>query len=150
MNSKEQRVQMLDPNRMKIAKNNAYVPGGPMNNNPMNVTSNNPTPGFDEWRQSIPLRRFRSFGGRRPHGFTGDADAQVTAAAEHCRSVTGLQRRPALRPASSSPQQKWRRCWKADAFPLTPRTVSVEVTHPISWAMIRPAGHRCSWRCSAK
>ena len=45
MNSKEQRVQMLDPNRMKIAKNNAYVPGGPMNNNPMNVTSNNPTPG---------------------------------------------------------------------------------------------------------
>lgn len=45
MNSKEKRVQMLDPNRMKIAKNNAYVPGGPMNNNPMNVTSNNPTPG---------------------------------------------------------------------------------------------------------
>ena len=29
----------LDPNREKIAKTNAVLPGGPQNNNPMNVTS---------------------------------------------------------------------------------------------------------------
>ena len=31
---------MLDPNRFKIAKNMAVIPGGPENNNPMNVTDN--------------------------------------------------------------------------------------------------------------
>ena len=31
---------MLDPNRFKIAKQNAVIPGGPENNNPMNVTDN--------------------------------------------------------------------------------------------------------------
>ena len=36
-NSKMDRISVLDPNRFKIAKNNAYVPGGPMNNNPMNA-----------------------------------------------------------------------------------------------------------------
>jgi hypothetical protein len=30
---------LLDPNRAKIAKQNAVLPGGPANNNPMNVTS---------------------------------------------------------------------------------------------------------------
>lgn len=30
---------LLDPNREKIAKSNAVLPGGPSNNNPMNVTS---------------------------------------------------------------------------------------------------------------
>ena len=29
---------MLDPNRFKISQSNAVVPGGPQNNNPMNVT----------------------------------------------------------------------------------------------------------------
>jgi len=29
---------MLDPNRFKIAQQNAVIPGGPQNNNPMNVT----------------------------------------------------------------------------------------------------------------
>ena len=37
MNAKEN-AQMLDPNRFKIAKNMVAVPGGPENNNPMNVT----------------------------------------------------------------------------------------------------------------
>ena len=38
-NSKKDNAQMLDPNRFKVAKNMAVMPGGPMNNNPMNVTS---------------------------------------------------------------------------------------------------------------
>ena len=37
-NSKQDNAQMMDPNRFKIAKNMAVMPGGPMNNNPMNVT----------------------------------------------------------------------------------------------------------------
>ena len=39
MASKEERAKMMDPNRFKIAQNMSVVPGGPMNNNPMNVTS---------------------------------------------------------------------------------------------------------------
>ena len=38
--SKESNARMLDPNRFKIAQQNAVVPGGPQNNNPMNVTDN--------------------------------------------------------------------------------------------------------------
>jgi hypothetical protein len=38
--SKESNANMLDPNRFKIAKNMAVIPGGPENNNPMNVTDN--------------------------------------------------------------------------------------------------------------
>ena len=37
---KETNASMLDPNRFKIAKNMAVIPGGPENNNPMNVTDN--------------------------------------------------------------------------------------------------------------
>ena len=37
-NSKQDNAAMLDPNRFKVAKNMAVMPGGPMNNNPMNVT----------------------------------------------------------------------------------------------------------------
>ena len=35
----QQNALLLDPNREKIAKTNAVLPGGPSNNNPMNVTS---------------------------------------------------------------------------------------------------------------
>ena len=35
---KEQNARMLDPNRFKIAQSNAVMPGGPQNNNPMNIT----------------------------------------------------------------------------------------------------------------
>ena len=35
---KKQNAQMLDPTRFKISQQNAVVPGGPQNNNPMNVT----------------------------------------------------------------------------------------------------------------
>lgn len=35
----QENAMMLDPNRAKIAKQNAVLPGGPENNNPMNVTS---------------------------------------------------------------------------------------------------------------
>ena len=38
--SKESNANILDPNRFKIAKNMAVIPGGPENNNPMNVTDN--------------------------------------------------------------------------------------------------------------
>ena len=38
MANKEQNARMLDPNRFKIAQQNAVMPGGPQNNNPMNVT----------------------------------------------------------------------------------------------------------------
>ena len=38
--SKESNANMLDPNRFKIAKNMSVIPGGPENNNPMNVTDN--------------------------------------------------------------------------------------------------------------
>jgi hypothetical protein len=40
MSNKQNNAQMLDPNRFKIAKQNAVIPGGPENNNPMNVTDN--------------------------------------------------------------------------------------------------------------
>lgn len=38
-NSKEDNARMLDPQRFKVAKDMAVMPGGPMNNNPMNVSS---------------------------------------------------------------------------------------------------------------
>ena len=38
--SKESNANILDPNRFKIAKNMTVMPGGPENNNPMNVTDN--------------------------------------------------------------------------------------------------------------
>lgn len=37
---KRDRANLLDPNRERIAHSNAVVPGGPQNNNPMNVTDN--------------------------------------------------------------------------------------------------------------
>ena len=40
MNKKEQNSRALDPMRHQIAKNMSVVPGGPENNNPMNVTDN--------------------------------------------------------------------------------------------------------------
>ena len=40
MNKKEQNSRALDPMRHQIAKNMSVVPGGPQNNNPMNVTDN--------------------------------------------------------------------------------------------------------------
>ena len=44
MASKKDNAMMLDPNRFKIAQQNSVMPGGPMNNNPMNVTSVGPQP----------------------------------------------------------------------------------------------------------
>ena len=41
MSNKQDNANILDPNRFKIAKNMAVIPGGPENNNPMNVTDNN-------------------------------------------------------------------------------------------------------------
>ena len=38
-NKKMERAMMQDPDRFAIAKNMSVVPGGPMNNNPMNVTN---------------------------------------------------------------------------------------------------------------
>tara|TARA_R110002049_G_scaffold39201_2_gene120905 strand:+ start:177 stop:749 length:573 start_codon:yes stop_codon:yes gene_type:complete len=38
--SKESNARILDPQRFKIAKNMTVMPGGPENNNPMNVTDN--------------------------------------------------------------------------------------------------------------
>ena len=40
MHSKEDNAKMLDPTRFKVAKNMSVMPGGPQNNNPMNVTDN--------------------------------------------------------------------------------------------------------------
>ena len=40
MNKKEQNSRALDPMRHQIAKNMSVLPGGPQNNNPMNVTDN--------------------------------------------------------------------------------------------------------------
>lgn len=36
--SKETNAKILDPNRFKVSKNMSIMPGGPENNNPMNVT----------------------------------------------------------------------------------------------------------------
>ena len=44
MSNKQDNANILDPNRFKIAKNMAVIPGGPENNNPMNVTDNNSPP----------------------------------------------------------------------------------------------------------
>ena len=40
MNKKEENARILDPQRFQIAKNMTVMPGGPENNNPMNVTDN--------------------------------------------------------------------------------------------------------------
>ena len=40
MKSKKENSQALDPQRHMIAKNMSVLPGGPQNNNPMNVTDN--------------------------------------------------------------------------------------------------------------
>lgn len=40
MNKKEQNARMLDPKRFEVTKNMPYVPGGPDNNSPLNVTDN--------------------------------------------------------------------------------------------------------------
>lgn len=40
----QENAMLLDPNRERIAKDMAVLPGGPENNNPMNVTDDNPTP----------------------------------------------------------------------------------------------------------
>jgi len=45
VNNKMQNAMNLDPKRFAIAKNMSVVPGGPMNNNPMNVTSIGNQPG---------------------------------------------------------------------------------------------------------
>ena len=37
--NKEDNARMLDPHRFKVAKDMAVMPGGPMNNNPMNVVN---------------------------------------------------------------------------------------------------------------
>ncbi len=39
MDKREQNARMLDPQRFQIAKDMSYMPGGPMMNNPMNVTN---------------------------------------------------------------------------------------------------------------
>ena len=38
MDKREQNARMLDPQRFQMAKSMSVMPGGPMNNNPMNVT----------------------------------------------------------------------------------------------------------------
>lgn len=38
MGKKMDNAKLLDPNRFKIAQQNAVMPGGPQNNNPMNIT----------------------------------------------------------------------------------------------------------------
>ena len=42
MDKREQNARMLDPQRFQIAKDMSYMPGGPMMNNPMNVTNISP------------------------------------------------------------------------------------------------------------
>ena len=59
-NSKAQEnAMLLDPNRQRIAKQNAVLPGGPENNNPMNVTDNQSPPIsgtsiYGDYRQQYP------------------------------------------------------------------------------------------------
>ena len=44
-NKKEENARLLDPQRFQVAKSMAVVPGGPMNNNPMNVGNIEPNGG---------------------------------------------------------------------------------------------------------
>ena len=55
----QQNAMALDPQRQMIAKNMAVMPGGPENNNPMNVTDNasppiNGTSIYGDYAQSYP------------------------------------------------------------------------------------------------
>ena len=55
----QQNAMALDPQRQMIAKNMAVMPGGPENNNPMNVTENasppiNATSIYGDYAQSYP------------------------------------------------------------------------------------------------
>ena len=45
MDKRESNARMLDPQRFEIAKQMSVMPGGPMMNNPMNVTNTTPQPG---------------------------------------------------------------------------------------------------------
>ena len=56
---KQQAAMALDPQRQMIAKNMAVLPGGPENNNPMNVTDNasppiNATSIYGDYAQAYP------------------------------------------------------------------------------------------------
>lgn len=55
----QENALVLDPNRQRIAKQNAVLPGGPENNNPMNVTSIQDSPIsaesiYGDYRQEYP------------------------------------------------------------------------------------------------
>ena len=59
MNKKEENARMMDPNRFKVSKNMTTMPGGPENNNPMNVTDilNPPIESdsiYGDYRQNYP------------------------------------------------------------------------------------------------
>ena len=54
MASKRQRAEAMEPERFKLAKNMTTVPGGPMNNNPMNVTSVGAQPGSMSGENKFP------------------------------------------------------------------------------------------------
>jgi len=78
---KKNNAMMLDPNRFKIAQQNALLPGGPQNNNPMNVTGLGNQPA--------------SFNGvsQHPYGDTGNVYPQMGADAVNPMQVgpSGLQ-----------------------------------------------------------
>ena len=65
--NKKQNAQILDPMRFKISQQNAVVPGGPQNNNPMNVT------GIGQQSASP------SGMSQHPYGDTGNMYAQMGA-----------------------------------------------------------------------
>ena len=58
-NKTRENALLLDPNRQKIARQNAVLPGGPENNNPMNVTDIADAPVnsdsiYGDYRQNYP------------------------------------------------------------------------------------------------
>ena len=103
--SKQQENSMaLDPQRQMIAKNMAVMPGGPENNNPMNVTDNaspsiNGTSIYGDYAQSYP-QMGTSMINPMNVGPSGLQQNFPMMQGKNANSPYGLQQQPDLRPTN--------------------------------------------------
>ena len=102
----QQNAMTLDPQRQMIAKNMAVLPGGPENNNPMNVTDNasppiNATSIYGDYAQSYPQM---GTGVINPMGvdpsqlLSTAGQGAVMMRGKNAQSPYGLQQQPDTRP----------------------------------------------------
>ena len=106
--SKSQQNSMaLDPQRQMIAKNMSVMPGGPQNNNPMNVTDNaspaiNATSIYGDYAQSYPQM---GTGMINPMGIgpSGLQQNMPVGRGKNSQAPYGMQQQPDTRPTVPTP-----------------------------------------------